>query len=83
MAPRPADPVPLLVSLKAVDPRQYPFYGTVNLRSGGHLRQVLTMQTVVVAEDLLIRLHAQLANLKIGDTTFRIAAVLVDASRTA
>src|SRR5271168_3055593 len=26
------DPVPLLVSLKAVDPRKYPFYGTVLLQ---------------------------------------------------
>jgi putative ABC transport system permease protein len=78
MVSSPGDPVPLLVSLKAVDPQQYPFYGTVDLQPAGDLRQVLTDSTVVVAEDLLIRLHTQVgANLKIGDSTFRIAAILV------
>ena len=78
MVSSPGDPVPLLVSLKAVDPRQYPFYGTVVLQPAGDLRQVLTDATVVVAEDLLIRLHTQVgASLKIGDSTFRIAGILV------
>jgi putative ABC transport system permease protein len=78
MVSSPADPVPLLVSLKAVDPQHYPFYGTVELQPAGDLRQVLTDATVVVADDLLIRLHTQVgANLKIGDSTFRIAAILV------
>src|SRR6202789_1728951 len=78
MVSSPADPVPLLVSLKAVDPQRYPFYGTVVLDPAGDLRQVLTDATVVVADDLLIRLHTQVgASLKIGDSTFRIAAILV------
>ena len=78
MVSSPGDPVPLLVSLKAVDPQQYPFYGTVVLSPAGDLRQVLTDATVVVADDLLIRLHTQVgASLKIGDNTFRIAAILV------
>ena len=78
MVSSPGDPVPLLVSLKAVDPQQYPFYGTVVLEPAGDLRQVLTDATVVVAEDLLIRLHTQVgASLKIGDSNFRIAAILV------
>ena len=78
MVSSPGDPVPLLVSLKAVDPHQYPFYGTVDLQPAGDLRQVLTDSTVVVADDLLIRLHTQVgATLKIGDNTFRIAAILV------
>src|ERR1700761_2864534 len=77
MVSSPGDPVPLLVSLKAVDPHQYPFYGTVDLQPAGDLRQVLTDSTVVVADDLLIRLHTQIgATLKIGDSTFRIAAIL-------
>lgn len=72
------DPVPLLVSLKAVDPQAYPFYGKVDLQPAGDLRHVLTDATVVVAEDLLIRLHTQVgASLKVGDNTFRIAAILV------
>src|ERR1700729_1794825 len=78
MVSSPGDPVPLLVSLKAVDPQQYPFYGTVDLQPQGDLRQVLTNSTVVVADDLLIRLHTRVgASLKIGDSSFRIAAVLV------
>src|ERR1700744_5144766 len=31
MASTPGDPVPLLISLKAVDPGRYPFYGSVRL----------------------------------------------------
>ena len=78
MVSSPGDPVPLLVSLKAVDPQKYPFYGTAVLEPAGDLRQVLTDATVVVADDLLIRLHTQVgASLKIGDSTFRIAAILV------
>jgi putative ABC transport system permease protein len=78
MVSSPGDPVPLLVSLKAVDPQKYPFYGTVDLQPAGDLRRVLTDATVVVADDLLIRLHTQVgASLKIGDSTFRIAAILV------
>jgi putative ABC transport system permease protein len=78
MVSAPGDPVPLLVSLKAVDPNKYPFYGAVILQPAGDLRQVLTDDTVVVAEDLLIRLHLEPgASLKIGNATFRIAAILV------
>jgi len=78
MVSSPGDPVPLLVSLKAVDPQQYPFYGTVDLQPAGDLRHVLADSTVVVADDLLIRLHTQIgASLKIGDSNFRIAAILV------
>src|ERR1700722_17894084 len=69
MVSSPGDPVPLLVSLKAVDPQRYPFYGTVDLQPAGDLPQVLTDSTVVVAEDMLIRLHTQVgASLKIGDS---------------
>ena len=35
MASVEGDPVPLLVSLKAVDPEKYPFYGTVVLNPAG------------------------------------------------
>jgi putative ABC transport system permease protein len=78
MALSPADPVPLLISLKVVDPRKYPFYGSVELDPAGDLEKLLTDSTVVVAEDLLIRLHTQVgASLKIGDARFRISAVLV------
>ena len=72
------DPVPLLVTLKAVDPAEYPFYGTVTLAPGGDLHSVLTDSTVVVDDNLLVRLRAKVGDeLKIGGRWFRIAAVIV------
>ena len=70
---------PLLVSLKAVDPVRYPFYGTVELDPAGSLAQALTPSTVVVADDLLVRLKLKVGDqLKIGDKLFRIAAVVTN-----
>ena len=75
---------PLLVSLKAVDPARYPFYGTVELAplSGNphpSLANLLTPASVIVADDLLIRLHLQVGDaLKLGDKAFRIAAVVIN-----
>ncbi len=77
MATTSAHPVPLLVSLKAVNPQKYPFYGTVVLQPAGQLRQVLTNQTVVVDEELLVRMQAKIGDqLKIGGRWFRIAATI-------
>ena len=71
------DPVPLLVTLKAVDPAEYPFYGTVVLSTGQNLRDALTDDTVVVDDNLLVRLRAKVGDeLKIGGRWFRIAAVI-------
>jgi putative ABC transport system permease protein len=70
---------PLLVSLKAVDPAKYPFYGEVELQPAGKLRDVLHDDTVVVADDLLVRLKLSVGDsLKIGNHIFRIAAVVVN-----
>ncbi len=70
---------PLLVSLKAVDPAHYPFYGTVELDPAGSLAQVLTPDSVVVADDLLVRLKLKVGDqLKIGDKLLRIAAVVTN-----
>ncbi len=71
------DPVPLLVSLKVVDPSKYPFYGTVKLDPAGSLAADLSDSSVVVDESLLVRLHTQVgAMLRIGGHQFRIAAVI-------
>ena len=68
---------PLLVSLKAVDPAAYPYYGTVELSPAGSLAQVLDSNSVVVADDLLVRLRLKVGDqLKIGNKLFRIAAVV-------
>jgi putative ABC transport system permease protein len=70
---------PLLISLKAVDPAMYPFYGDVELAPAAQLKSVLTPNAVVVADDLLVRLHLKVGDeLKIGTQVFRIASVVVN-----
>jgi putative ABC transport system permease protein len=77
MASVQGDPVPLLVSLKAVDPAAYPFYGNVQLNPAGNLRDVLNDNTALVDDNLLVRLNAKVGDdLKIGKRHFRIAAVI-------
>ncbi len=68
---------PMLVSVKAVDPKKYPFYGEICLSPAAPLSKALTADTVAVSDDVLLRL-----NLKVGDTirlggqSFRIAGVV-------
>ncbi len=77
MASVPPDPVPLLVSLKAVDPGEYPYYGTAELEPAMSLRQALDGDSAVVADEFLIRLNAHVGQtLRLGGRNFRIAAVL-------
>jgi putative ABC transport system permease protein len=77
MASVPPDPVPLLVSLKAVDPSEYPYYGSADLEPAMTLRDALQGDSAVVAEEFLIRLKAQVGQtLRLGGKDFRIAAVL-------
>ncbi len=77
MASMPPNPAPLLVSLKAVDPAAYPFYGTVKLKPAMRLQQALAGDSVVVAEEFLIRMNARVGQtLRLGDRNFRISAVL-------
>jgi putative ABC transport system permease protein len=77
MASVPPDPVPLLVSLKAVDPAEYPYYGTAELAPAMPLRQALQGDSAVVGEEFLIRLNAHVGqDLRLGGRNFRIAAVL-------
>ena len=85
MASVPPDPVPLLVSLKAVDPSEYPYYGTAELEPAMSLQQALSGNSsgnssgdsAVVAEEFLIRLNARVGQtLRLGGRNFTIAAVL-------
>ena len=70
-------PVPLLVSLKAVDPAEYPFYGTAELDPAMPLRQALQGDSAVVADEFLIRLNAHVGDtLRLGKIDFKITAVL-------
>ena len=77
MASVPPDPVPLLVSLKAVDPAEYPYYGTAELEPAMSLGRALDGDSAVVADEFLIRLKAQVGQtLRLGGRDFRITAVL-------
>lgn len=68
-----AVPNPILVSIKAVDPRVYPFYGEVKLDPPGTLRQELNDQSVAVSDDLLLRLKVAVGDtVRLGGQPFRI-----------
>src|SRR5689334_5002911 len=68
---------PLLVSLKAVDPAVYPFYGRVRLEPPAPLATALDEHSVAVSQDLLLRLKTRTGEkIRIGGQDFRIAAVL-------
>ena len=68
---------PVLVSIKAVDPRVYPFYGVVKLDPPGSLPQMLTADSVAVSEDLLLRLKVAVGDsVRLGGQPFRIVGVV-------
>jgi putative ABC transport system permease protein len=68
---------PLLVSLKAVDPAEYPYYGTAELEPEMPLSQALAGDSAVVADEFLIRMNAHVGDtLRLGQKTLRITAVL-------
>ena len=71
------DPVPILVTLKGVDPAEYPYYGSVDLKPAMSLQQALAGNSAVVAEEFLIRLNAHVGQtLRLGGKTFTISAVI-------
>ena len=77
MASVPPDPVPILVALKAVDPADYPYYGTAVLEPDMTLSQALAGNNIVVADEFLIRLNGHVGqDLRLGGKLFHIAAVL-------
>ncbi len=68
---------PVMVSVKAVDPAVYPFYGRVQLDPPAPLAEALTASTIAVSDDLLLRLGIQSGQtVKLGSADFRIAGVL-------
>ena len=77
MASVPPDPVPLLVTLKAVDPAEYPYYGEAELEPRMSLRQALDGDSAIVADEFLIRLNAHVGqSLRLGGRSFKISSVL-------
>ncbi len=70
-------PAPVLVSVKAVDPSLYPFYGSLQLDPPGTLREKLDAASIGVSEDLLLRLQVKAGDsVRLGASEFRIAAVV-------
>ncbi|MGA2715336.1 MAG: FtsX-like permease family protein [Bryobacteraceae bacterium] len=66
---------PLLISVKAVDPAVYPFYGTVKFNPPMDLRTALKPDTVAVSDGVLLRLNAHVGDtIRIGGQPFRISA---------
>ena len=72
-----ASPDPLLVTLKAVDPQQFPFYGSVTLSPSGQLKQILKADSVVISDDARLRLKASPGDtVRIGGQEFRVAGIV-------
>jgi putative ABC transport system permease protein len=72
-----ADATPVLVSVKAVDPSKYPYYGTVKLIPDVPLAQALQPDTVAIGEDLAIRLGVKTGDpVRLGGQDFRVAALV-------
>ncbi len=68
---------PVLISVKAVDPAKYPFYGKVMLDPPGPLQPRLTPDHIVVSRDLMLRLNAGLGDrVRIGGQDFAIAGTV-------
>jgi len=69
---------PVLISVKAIDPAAYPFYGEVTLDPPAALRAVLDSRAAAVSADLLFRLKTHVGgDVRLGGQEFRIVAVLV------
>src|SRR5438552_345443 len=72
------DAVPVLVSIKAVDPAKYPYYGEVKLQPAMLLSQALTADSVAAGEDVLIRLGIKTGDtVRLGSADFRMAAAVI------
>jgi putative ABC transport system permease protein len=73
-----ADTPPVLISVKAVDPSRYPYYGEVKLQPPMPLEQALTPDSVVAGEDLLIRVGVKAGEkIRVGGQDFTVAAAVI------
>lgn len=68
---------PALVSVKAVDPAAYPYYGQLKLDPPVPLREALGPGTIAVSDDLLVRFDLRPGDsVKLGDGMFRVLGVV-------
>ncbi len=70
---------PVLVSVKAVDPAKYPYYGSLRLDPDAPLTSVLTRDTVAASDDLLLRLGLSPGStIRLGGQPFRLIGTIVN-----
>ncbi len=79
MAASPNQRVPLLVSVKAVDPHLYPLYGTLTLSPSVPLAELLSNASdVVVSPELLLRFRSRVGDtIRLGGQDFKITGELI------
>ncbi len=69
--------IPLLVSVKAVEPDKYPFYGEFRANPPAKPKNVLDDQHVLVADDLRIRFNLHVGStLRLGEAFFQVAGTV-------
>jgi putative ABC transport system permease protein len=72
-----ASPTPVLVTLKAVDPGVFPFYGKLELTPPGTLKERLQPDTVVISDDARARLKVDPGeHVNIGGQDFLVAGIV-------
>jgi putative ABC transport system permease protein len=77
LSPATGDNGPVLVSIKAVDPKVYPFYGEVKLDPPAKLADVLTPDHIAVSRDLILRLDAKIGDhVRMGGIDFSIVGIV-------
>lgn len=70
--------IPTLVSVKAVDPQLYPFYGQPKFDPALPIQKILTADQVAIPADVMLRLNVEVGDtLRIGGQDFRVGAQLI------
>ncbi|HEY3442549.1 MAG TPA: FtsX-like permease family protein [Paludibaculum sp.] len=68
---------PVLVSVKALDPNTYPWYGKVELEPVAPLAQVLNKDTIAISDDLSLRLNLRVgSSVKLGTAAYTVCGVV-------
>jgi putative ABC transport system permease protein len=68
---------PALVSVKAVDPHAYPFYGQVKLDPDRPLPEALTAHTIAISDDLAVRFNLSAGSaIRLGSADFTVCGVV-------
>ena len=72
------DAPPVLVSIKAVEPEKYPYYGDLVLEPAMTPEEALQPDSVIAAEDVFIRLGVKVGDrIRLGSDEFRMAAMVL------